>query len=223
MTVQTRHAIASIAGLGFLWAGSAHAGLISFTEDPAEIAPIAIGTDLAGATLASTLGAASLSLGNVTGTGSVLFNIALIQQGTGQQTGGGKGVSDILELLSFVSGSSVIGFEAIYLSDHGGLGLNNPGFPAHPAYCSTLGGPEPACPPGQPNSEFEKTGGLMSFSATVTLPGAADPTPLEIDVRSPLQGSTEPKTVPEPAGFVLFGAGLAALLVLTRRRSRRGA
>jgi hypothetical protein len=221
MTTQSWRAIMGLAGLGVAWAGSADAALISFTEDPAEVAPIAVATDLTGATKASTLGNASLSLGNVTGTGNFLLNIALIQQGTGQQTGGGKGVSDILELLSFVSGGSVVGFEAIYLSDKGGPGLPNPGFPAHPTYCSTLGGPEPVCPPGQPNSEFEKTGGVMSFSELVTVPGGSGPTALEVDIRSPLQGSAEPKTVPEPAGLALFGAGLVALGMLAQRRGYR--
>jgi hypothetical protein len=214
MTTQSWRAIIGLAGLGVAWAGSADAALISFTEDPAELAPVAVSTDLAGATTASTLGNASVSLGNVTGTGSFLLNIALIQQGTGQQTGGGKGVSDILELLSFVSGSSVVGFEAIYLSNEGKSGLPNPGFPAHPTYCSTLGGPEPVCPPSQPNSEFEKTGGLMSFSELVTVPGGSGPTALEVDIRSPLQ-------VPEPTGLALLAAGLVTLGMLAQRRGYR--
>jgi hypothetical protein len=213
MTMGFWRAASCVAGLGLVWSGSAQAALISFTEDPAEVAPIAITTDLAGATEASTLGSATLTLGAVTGGGTTLLDIALIQPGTNAQTGGGKGVSDILKLQSFSSGGSVVGFEATYLSDRGGPGLSNPGFPAHPTFCSTAGGPEPACPPSQPNSEFVKTGALMSFLETVTLPGVPGPTSLAVDILSPLQA------VPEPAGLALFLSSLAAMLVLTRRKA----
>ena len=214
MTTRFWRALFSAAGLSLIWAGSAQAALISFTEDPAEVTPIAIATDLAGATTASTLASATLSLGTLTGTETTLLDIALIQPGTNAQTGGGKGVSDILKLESFSSAGSVVGFEAIYLSDKGGPGLPNPGFPANPTFCSTAGGPEPACLPGHPNSEFVKTGAPLSFSETVTLPGASGPTSLEIDIKSPLE------SVPEPAALPLFAAALVTALALAQRRRK---
>lgn len=167
--------------------------MIFFAEDPAEVAPIAVSTDLAGASLASTQGQASVSLGTLSGASNLLLDVAAVQPGTQEQTGGGKGVADMLQLLSFVSAGQVVGFEALYLSDKGGPGLPNPGFPTHPTFCSTMPVNEPACAPGQPNSVFVKTGALMSFFENVTLPGTSGSTALEVEIRSPCNRCPSPR------------------------------
>jgi hypothetical protein len=206
----------TLIGLGLLSIGSARATTISFVEDPAEVAPIKVTTDIAGATVSSTLGTASVSIGVVTGTGALVLDIALIQPGTTDKTGGGEEVSDILRLLSFESGGKVVGFEAIYLSNEGEIGLPNPGFPMNPTFCSTTPGPgnRPKCGPNQPNSEFVKTGAPIAFLESVTLPGAAGPAELTVNVQSPLQD------VPEPSALALFAAGLIAFGTLSQRKRR---
>ncbi|HVJ55269.1 MAG TPA: hypothetical protein VM689_22605 [Aliidongia sp.] len=193
------------------------AATISFTEDPAETAPIAVSTDLAGATIDTSLGRATVSIGSLTGQSTSLLDIALVQPGTASQTGGGKGVADILQLLSFISNGNVVGFEAIYLSDEGGQGLANPGFPGNPTFCSTMPVNEPVCAPGQPNSEFIKTGAPLSFDEALTLPGIDGLTDIAVTVQSPLQDLP----VPEAPAWTLLAAGLAAIAAMASLSPRR--
>ena len=82
----------------------ADAAAISFSEDPNETTAIQVTTDIAGATIAAGAESASLSLGNVTGPSTLVFRRQMINMGTMTGEGGGGGVSDILELDSFVLG-----------------------------------------------------------------------------------------------------------------------
>ena len=95
----------------------ADAAAISFSEDPNETAAIQVTTDIAGATIAAGAESASLGLGNVTGASTLVFRRQMINMGTMTGEGGGGGVSDILELDSFVLGEAVVGFLATFRSD----------------------------------------------------------------------------------------------------------
>jgi hypothetical protein len=226
--------MAPLAVMAFGLAGIAAAEAsptITFTDTLHGSSPILVqSTDLAGALSSSTINSttgfpagfatsdaiATLSLGNVSGIGTSLLDIALVETGTKQKTGGGEGVSDILQLLSFSQSGTVIGLEAIYTSNEGKQGLPNPGFSSHPSnptFCSTTPVNEPLCPPGQPNSEFFKTGAVLSFTEAVILPNTTESTDVTLNVLSPLQ------RVPEPSTGSLLIAGVMALAV--RRRPNR--
>jgi len=89
---------------------------ISFSEDPSETAPIDVTTNINNSTITTSLESASLSVGNVTGAGTLLFR----RQMTGPVTGedGGNGVSDVLSLFSFgPAGAPSVGFLATFQSD----------------------------------------------------------------------------------------------------------
>jgi hypothetical protein len=88
----------------------ASAAVISFSE---ATAPITITTDIVGATTTTSNESASLSLGTVTGTSTLLFRRQMVNQGAMTGEGGGNGVSDILELDSFVSGTTTVGFRNV--------------------------------------------------------------------------------------------------------------
>ena len=96
----------------------ASAAVISFSEDPNETAAIVVTTDIVGATIAAGIETASLSLGAVTGPSTLLFRRQMINMGTMTGEGGGGGVSDVLELDSFLSAAgATIGFLATFQSD----------------------------------------------------------------------------------------------------------
>src|ERR1700737_3906584 len=96
--------------------GPASAASISFSEDPAGIAPLIVNTDIAGAAIATSVESASLSVGNITGPSTLLLKRAMTNQGTMTMEGGGGAVSDVLELDSFVSNGAPVGFLAMFLS-----------------------------------------------------------------------------------------------------------
>jgi hypothetical protein len=109
----------------------ASAAFISFSE---ATDPITVTTDIVGATITKSSEFASLSLGTV-GTPSpstLIFERQMTNQGTMTGEGGGGGVSDVVRLDSFVSGTTTLGFLATFQSDTETgispppLGPNNP-------------------------------------------------------------------------------------------------
>ena len=98
--------------LSLVGAGPASAAAISFIEDPAGIAPLVANTDIAGATIATSVDSASVSVGNVTMPSTLIVAKALTQPGSMQREGGGAGLSDILDLVTFVSDGVTVGFRA---------------------------------------------------------------------------------------------------------------
>ena len=96
---------------------STDAAMISFSEPLTSIAPIAVSTDIVGATITMSAESASVSVGVISGPSTLLLKRAMTNQGTGTGEGGGMGVSDILELDSFVSDGATVGFLATFLSD----------------------------------------------------------------------------------------------------------
>src|SRR5215831_15355907 len=106
-----------LALIGVCLVGTTPAGaaFISFSE---ATAPITVSTDIAGVTTTTSNEFASLSLGTVTGPSTLLFRRQMTNQGTMTGEGGGGGVSDVLELDSFLSAAgATIGFRATFQSD----------------------------------------------------------------------------------------------------------
>ena len=118
--MSTKQLFVPMALIGICLIGStpASAATISFSEDPNGTAPIAVATDIVGATIMTGLEFASLSLGNVTGASTLLFRRQMTNMGTMTGEGGGGGVSDVLTLSSFVSATgATVGFQATFQSD----------------------------------------------------------------------------------------------------------
>jgi hypothetical protein len=96
----------------------ASALMISFSEDPNETAPIAVTTDITNSFITTSFESASLSVGNVTGTSTLLFRRQMTNMGTMTGEGGGNGVSDVLSLFGFgPAGAPPVGFLATFQSD----------------------------------------------------------------------------------------------------------
>src|SRR5262249_49458942 len=129
LILETNRLFVSLALIGIAGVGtdSASAATISFVEDPLDVAPIVVNTDIAGAVITTGVESASLTLGNVMGPSTLIIAKAPIQPGSSQREGGGMGVSDILDLFTFLSPSGgTVGFQALFLSDDEN-GLNTPG------------------------------------------------------------------------------------------------
>jgi hypothetical protein len=173
--------------------GLASAASISFIEDPAGIAPIVVNTDIVGATIETSLESASLSVGNVIGPSTLIEAKALIQPGSMLMEGGGMGVSDILELFTFLSATgATVGFQALFQSD------NENGLPT----------PGNLTPP-----DIVETGTLqVVLSTSVTLPGMG-PVGLTVSAQSDRDAN-----VPEPSTLALITASLIGLGIIRRRR-----
>jgi hypothetical protein len=67
---------------------SPSAAIISFSEPLTGVAPIAVSTDIVGATITMSAESASVSVGNISGPSTVLLKRAMVNQGTG--TGEGR-------------------------------------------------------------------------------------------------------------------------------------
>jgi hypothetical protein len=181
--------------------GPASAAVISFSEDPNGTSPIVINTNISGAKITTSIESASLSVGNITGPSTLLLKRAMTNQGTMTMEGGGGGVSDVLELDSFVSSGATVGFLATFLSD---------------AETS----PERGIPTPQgltpPNILEDGTLQLLTpagFSAT--LPGVGL---VNLAVSAQSDAAEGPEGVPEPSTLALLSAGLFGLGILRRRR-----
>jgi hypothetical protein len=158
------------------------AAVISFIEDPASTASIVVNTDITGATTAAGLESASLSVGNVTGTPTLLFRRQMTNMGTMTGEGGGDGVSDVLELDSFLSAAgATLGFRATFQSDTE-TGISPPpgNFPADVTNLLENG-----------NLQL-----LTPANFSVTLPGVVGPVALAVSAQS--DAVEGPVGVPEP-------------------------
>jgi hypothetical protein len=202
----------SAAVLGIFWVGMttlylvgtgpASAAVISFSEDPNGTSPIVVNTDIVGATIATSIESASLSVGNVTGPSTLLLKRAMTNVGTMTMEGGGGGVSDVLELDSFVSNGATVGFLATFLSD-------------------PETSPERGIPTPQgltlPNILEDGTLQLLTPAAfSVTLPGVGL---VNLAVSAQSDAVEGPEGVPEPSTLALLSAGLFGLGIIRRRRA----
>jgi PEP-CTERM motif len=183
---------------------STSAAIISFSEPLTGIAPIAVITDIVGATITTSAEKASLSLGDTSGPGTVLLKRAMTNQGTGTGEGGGMGVSDILELDSFTSDGVTVGFLATFLSD--------------PETVPERGIPTP---PDLTLPNIREDGTLQLLTAadfTATLPGVGA-VALAVSARSDsVEGS---ETVPEPTTWAMMLLGFAGLAYASWRRGAK--
>ena len=191
-TLEINRLFVSLALIGVAAVGtdSASAATISFQEDPLGIAPITVTTDIVGAVISTNLESASLSLGNVTGASTLIIAKALIQPGSMLREGGGMGVSDVLDLFTFLSQAGApVGFQAVFMSDNEN-GIDTP---------TNLTPPD-----------IVETGSLqLVFTGTVTLPGTGT-TSLTVNAQSDVD------VVPEPSMLVLTGLGLVGFGIVRR-------
>jgi hypothetical protein len=188
--------------LSLVGTGPASAAVISFSEDPNGTSPIVVNTDIVGATIATSIESASLSVGNVTGPSTLLLKRAMTNVGTMTMEGGGGGVSDVLELDSFVSNGATVGFLATFLSD-------------------PETSPERGIPTPQgltlPNILEDGTLQLLTPAAfSVTLPGVGL---VNLAVSAQSDAVEGPEGVPEPSTLALLSAGLFGLGIIRRRRA----
>jgi len=124
-SISTKHLFVPMALIGACLVGTtpASALFISFSEDPNETAPIAVTTDIAGATISTSLESASLCSGICATDGGtisqlLIFRRQMTNMGTMTGEGGDSGVSDVLSLFGFVSlDFQTVGFLATFQSD----------------------------------------------------------------------------------------------------------
>ena len=189
-------------GIVVVGAGPASASTISFLEPTTGTGSIQVITDIVGATIVAGTESASLSVGTVTGTATLLFRRQMTNMGTMTDEGGGMGVSDVLELDTFLSPTgATIGFRATFTSDSE-TGISPPpgNFPAGVTNLLENGTPQLLTPPG--------------FS--VTLPGVG---PVDLAVNAQSDATEGPEGVPEPSSLVSLSIALLGIGIIQRRRA----
>ena len=195
----------TLLGITFAWTSSVGAASISFIENPDGVVPFVVvtTTDISGATITIANGGvetqtpiggggfASVSLGDVSGTGVPFAAIGLTQGGFINMEGGGDGVSDIIDLFTFQSpAGATLGFLATFRSDGTrGIPTANEGIQT---FIPETGTPQ------------------VVFTGAVTLPDVGL-VALTVNAQSNGEG------VPEPATLALLGASLAAFAMRRRR------
>ena len=192
MTARLLFALILVA-VTLAWAGSAGAVSISFIEPASETASILVSTDISG-TLFTSPEFASLTVGGVTDSSTVLARVALTQPGSMHMEGGGAGVSDLLTLRTFSTPTGgPVGFQVSFQSDSE-TGIPNPG--------------------GLTATIVETGLDQLLLSGTFSLPvvGLVDLT---------VTGRSDLEAVPEPATLLLFGTTMTGLGLAARWRRRR--
>jgi len=178
------------------WVGSASALSISFLEPLSPTGNIAVSVvDLtAGGVISTSPELASLVVGTVTTSSTVLARVGLTQPGSGHLEGGGAGLSDLLTLRTFSSLTGApVGFQVSFQSDSE-TGIPNPG--------------------GLTATIVETGLEQLLLSGTFSLPvvGLVDLT---------VTGRSDLEAVPEPATLLLFGTTMTGLGLAARWRRRR--
>jgi hypothetical protein len=115
--------------MAFAWVGSASALSISFIEPVSPTANINVSVLnlTTGGTIATAPESASVTVGTVTASSTVLAAVGLTQPGSMQMEGGGAGLSDLVIVRTFSSITGLpVGFQVSFQSDTE-TGLPNPG------------------------------------------------------------------------------------------------
>ena len=174
------------------WVGSASALSISFIEpiSPTGNVDVSVLNLTAVGTIATAPESASVTVGTVTASSSVLAAVGLTQPGSMHMEGGGAGISDLIILRTFSSVTGLpVGFQVSFQSDTE-TGIPNP-------------------------RNLTKTIVETGLPQTVLSGAFVLPVVGSVDLTVTAQSDLDP--VPEPSTLLLFGSGLAGVATLWRR------
>jgi hypothetical protein len=139
---------------------------------------------------------ATVTVGTVTTSSTLLARVALTQPGSMHREGGGMGVSDLLELRTFSSSGPTpapVGFQVSFQSD-GEMGITNPG---------------------------GLTAVIVETGLEQLLLSGTFPLPVVGSVNLTVTGRSDLDPVPEPVTLLLFGTTMVGLGLGARWRRRR--